>query len=57
MARTLLVVALGAAAALYGLYGRGYPVSLALILGMAVGAVVWVAWRTWDRLRELHGRG
>ena len=54
MTRVVLVVVLGAAAALYGYYGRGYPGSLALILGMAVGALTWAGWRTWERVRELH---
>lgn len=56
MGRAILVVAIGGATALYALYGRAYPGSLALIVGMAVGAVVWVGWGTWERLRELHRR-
>lgn len=54
MGRAMLAVAIGAAAGLYALYGRGYPGSLALIVALAAGAVVWVGWGTWARVRELH---
>ncbi|MEZ5330759.1 MAG: hypothetical protein R2991_01625 [Thermoanaerobaculia bacterium] len=54
MPRIVVSVVLGAAGALYGYYGRDYPGSLALILGMAVGALTWAGWRTWERIRDLH---
>lgn len=54
IARVALTVAVGAAATVYGLQGRGYPGSLAFILGLAAGVVVWVGWGTWERVRDLH---
>ena len=46
----LLAAGLGAA---YGYWGRGYPWPFALVLGSAVGALVWAIHRTTDRLRNL----
>ena len=54
--RLWLVVAAAFAGFAWGLWLRGYHPPLALILGLAVGAVTYVAFRTWDRLRSLHRR-
>jgi hypothetical protein len=46
----------GLAALLYARFGRGYPWPLAVVLGTAVGALVWVAWRTAEQLSDLYRR-
>lgn len=48
LALALVAALLGAA---YGYWGRDYPPSFALILGAAIGTLVWAIQRTADRLR------
>lgn len=33
---------------------RGLLVPHAVVVGIAVGALLWIAWRSFDNLRELH---
>jgi hypothetical protein len=48
-------VAGAAAAGLgWGLWVRHYPPPLAVVFALATGAVTYVAFRTWDRVRDLH---
>lgn len=47
-----VVAALAAAALLVA--WRGYPVHLAVLVGVAVGALVWSVARTTDNLRSLY---
>ena len=51
--RTIVVFAGGMLAFLYCLYGRDYPVRLALMVGAAVMFLGFAAIRTWERMRQM----
>jgi hypothetical protein len=49
-----LPVGLAAAAAAH--WWRGYPWLLAAVTGLAIGGLLFVTWRTVDRMRDLQRR-
>ena len=55
-AQVLAALAAGAVAVAYFMLGRGYPWPLALMVGSAVGALVFSSLRASGRLRGLRRR-
>lgn len=54
-ARRLWIVAAAALAGFaWGLWMRHYPAPLAVVFALAAGAVTYISFRTWDRVRDLH---
>lgn len=54
--RALVSLALAVAGFLYFSFGREYPASMSIVMGLAVGALAYAVQRTGDHLRDLYRR-